>query len=160
VWIPHGSSDRRRRKRKMDITPYRFTCVCSCADGASLSLLSPLLFPAAIRVISPRRNETFVTCMQIIQFELDTPPTPLRALMLNLSLPPFPDTNVPSSSLEISTDSVLSPCRACEHVSHCTCDVSLTHDRRQVHFLSPGTLSFVLRTKISKLLSDLRLTHS
>jgi len=97
-----GSSDHRRRKRKMDITPYRFTCVCSCANGASLSLLSPLPFPAAIRVIAPRRNETFVTCMQIIQFELDTPPTPLRALMLNLFSPHplFPDTNVPSSSLE------------------------------------------------------------
>ena len=28
-------------KRKMDITPYGFTCVCSCAHGASPSLLSP-----------------------------------------------------------------------------------------------------------------------
>ncbi len=41
----------------------------------------------------------------------------------------------------ISTDSVPSPCRACERVSHCTCDVLSTRDRCQVHFLSPSTLS-------------------
>ena len=98
--------------------------------------------------------------MRIIQFELDTP-TPLRALMLNLSLPTPPSRHkraVFFSGIVLRT--LFSPCRPCECVSHRTCDVLLTHSRSQLHFLSPSTLSFVLKTKFSRLLLDLRLTQS
>src|ERR1700733_5359005 len=81
--------------------------------GFSLLPLSPPL-SRGHTVITPRRNETYVTCRQIIQFELDTPPTPLRAFMLNLSLLPPPPSQTQTCRLllwDFSTDSVLSVSR-------------------------------------------------
>ena len=162
MWIPHGSSDRKRRKRKMDITPYRFALhMFLRRRGASLSLLSPP--PPFFRgrtVISSKKKRN------VCHLHADNPiragypnATPRSYAKLSLPTPPSRHKHaVFFSGIVLRT--VFSPCRPCEPVSHRTCDVLLTHSRSQVHFLSPSTLSFVLRTKFSRLLSDLRLNQS
>jgi hypothetical protein len=161
----HGSSDRKRRKRKMDITRYRTTCVCSCADGGCVSFVS--LSPPLSRgysVIASKEKHNICHLHADNPIRAGYPPSPnatprFYAKPFSLHPPPSQTQTCQSSSLEFFYGLSFTPCLACECVSYCSCDVSSTHNRCQVHVLSPSTVSFV-PTKISRLLLDLRLTQS
>ena len=134
-------------KRKMDITPYGSTCVCSCAYGASPSFPSPpSSFPREYSN-SPKkkRNICHLYAENPIRAGQQTPlnATPRFYAKLSLPTPPLPR-HKRAVFCGTFLRTLFSPCRACERVSHCTCDVLLTHDRNQSPFscrLAPSPLS-------------------